>query len=117
MSKKITRRTFIKGTVVAGGALAGAPVLNYPNVFSAKAAESVKRGGVWRIAWNRAVSSLDGHRVSNQFASTGGIYDCLVESYVDLKTQQIKLGPGLATAWHYENNNRRVIFELQMHPS
>lgn len=113
MSKKITRRTFIKGAAVAGGALAGAPVLNSSNLFSANAAESVKRGGTWRIAWNRAVQSLDGHRVSNQWACTGGMYDCLVESSVDSKTRKIKLGPGLATGWRYENNNKRVIFELR----
>ena len=60
MSKGLTRREFVKGTVAGTAVLAfaGSPL------FSTWAAEPVKRGGVWRYARNRTTPSLDAHRVS-----------------------------------------------------
>ena len=109
MSKGLTRRDFVKGTIAGTAvlALAGNPL------YSAWAAEPVKRGGIWRYARNRTTPSMDAHRVSEFFTCIGGMYDCLVDVVIDPKTAEFKLVPGLATEWHTEKNNKRLVFTLR----
>ena len=109
MSKGLTRREFVKGTVAGTAVLAfaGSPL------FSTWAAEPVKRGGVWRYARNRTTPSLDAHRVSETFTCIGAMYDYLVDVFIDPKTFEFKLVPGLATEWHTEKNDKRLIFTLR----
>lgn len=109
MSRGLTRRDFVKGTIAGTAALAftGSPL------FSAWAAEPVKRGGIWRYARNRTTPSLDAHRVSEFFTCIGGMYDCLVDVVIDPKTSEFKLVPGLATEWHAEKGNKRLLFTLR----
>jgi peptide/nickel transport system substrate-binding protein len=109
MSKGLTRREFVKGTVVGTAALAfaGSPFI------SSWAAEPVKRGGIWRYARNRTTPSLDAHRVSETFTGIGGMYDYIVDVFIDPKTFEFKLVPGLATEWHAEKNDKRLILTLR----
>jgi peptide/nickel transport system substrate-binding protein len=108
MVRGLTRREFVKGALIGAAALSCAT-----NPFSANAAETIKRGGVWRYARNRTIPSLDAHRVSETFDCIAGQYDYLVGSYIDPKTLEFKLVPGLATEWVIENNNKRLVFTLR----
>jgi peptide/nickel transport system substrate-binding protein len=110
MSAGLTRREFVKGTLVGAGALA---VLGGASFFSAQAAEPVKRGGVWRYARNRTVPSMDGHRVSEYFTCITALYDCLLDVKIDPKTNEAKLVPGLATEWRWDKDHKRVTFTLR----
>ena len=109
MSKEITIRVFVKGTIAwtAALAFAGNPLL------VTWAAESVKRGGIWRYARNKATPSLDAHLVNEFYTTIGVMYDCLVDVTIDPKTSEFKLVPGLATEWHTEKNNKRLLFTLR----
>ncbi|MBE0558624.1 MAG: ABC transporter substrate-binding protein, partial [Proteobacteria bacterium] len=41
------------------------------------------------------------------------MYDYLVGVYIDPKTYEFKLVPSLATEWHAEKNNKRLLFTLR----
>jgi len=105
----ITRRQF--------GAAAGIVGIGGPSGLTPVAALAAdpppKRGGVWRIARNRTVPGMDVQRVSEHFTSLTSMYDYLVEGVVDPKTYELKLLPGLATSWQFENDDKRVIFNLR----
>ena len=109
MSKSLSRREFVKGTIAGTSALAlaGNPLV------STWAAESVKRGGIWRHARNQNVPSLDAHRISINFTCIGGMYDCLVDVIIDPKTSELKLVPGLATEWRTEKDGKRLLLTLR----
>ena len=108
MANDLTRRQFLKESSVMAGALAGATTLGL-GAKRASASPSIKRGGVWRYATNITVPNLDVHRISYYFASIGGIYDCLLDTRIDLKTNEMKLVPMLATKWHYETDTRVIL--------
>ncbi len=110
MSKGLTRREFVKGTIAGSAALAFA---GNPLFSSAWAAEPVKRGGIWRYARNKTAPNLDPPMGSDLFTCIGGIYDCLVDVVIDPKTAELKLAPALATEWHVEKNNKRLLFTLR----
>ncbi len=103
MSAGLTRREFVKGTIVGAEALAG---LGGASFFSAQAAEPVKRGGIWRYARNRTVPSMDGHRVSEYFTCITALYDCLLDVKIDPNTNEAKLVPGLATEWRWDKDHQ-----------
>ena len=109
MSREITRRSFIKGSLIGAGVLAAGPLLGTDLLAATKPA----RGGVWRVARDKTVASLDAHRVNEYFTSIGGMYDCLIDTTMDPKTQVMTLAPGLATKWQWENNGLRLVFELR----
>jgi peptide/nickel transport system substrate-binding protein len=110
MSGKLTRRELMKGALVGAGALAG---LGGSPFFPAHAAETVKRGGVWRYARNRTVPSMDGQRVSEYFTCIAAMYDCLLDVRIDPKTNEAKLLPSLATEWSWDKTHKKVTFTLQ----
>ncbi len=111
MSHDLTRRQFLKESSLLAGALAGAAALG-PGATKAMAGASIKRGGVWRFARNRTVPNLDVHRISEWFGSIGGMYDCLVDTKIDPKTNELSLVPMLGTQWNYETDTR-LIFTLR----
>ncbi|MEM2914570.1 MAG: ABC transporter substrate-binding protein [Candidatus Bathyarchaeia archaeon] len=110
MAHELTRREFVKGTLATAGALASIGS-NY--IAYAQARDKVKRGGIWRYARNRTVPGLDAHRASEYFTCMSAMYDCLIDTVIDPKTYEVKLVPGLATEWHIEKGNKRIIFALR----
>lgn len=103
----ITRRQFGAATGIVG--ITGASIFT-----EAAAADAMpKRGGVWRCARNRTVPGMDVQRVSEHFTSLTAMYDYLVDARIDPRTYELKLLPGLATAWRFENDDKRVIFDLR----
>jgi peptide/nickel transport system substrate-binding protein len=109
MSRGLTRREFVKGTIAGTAALSfvGSPF------FSTWAAEPVKRGGIWRLARNKATSSMDPQRANEFYTCMGAMYDSLVDVTIDPQTSESKLVPGLATEWHMDRNNKRLLFTLR----
>ena len=110
MSHGLTRRDFVKGALVGAGALAG---LGGKSFSPAHAAETVKRGGVWRYARNRTTPGMDAHRSSEFFTCMSAMYDCLIDSVIDPKTYELKLVPGLATEWQPDKTSKRIVFTLR----
>ena len=112
MTKQFTRRNFMKGALVAGGAMAGMTNLLKDN-FLARAAAPVKRGGIWRVAGWMTPPTLDVHRISQYWACIGGMYDCLLSTRINPKTLAVELLPGLATEWRVEKDGKRILFDLR----
>jgi len=110
MPGRMTRREFVKGTIVGAGALAG---LAGTSLFFAQAAEPIKRGGIWRHARNRTTPGLDAHRVSEFFTCMNAMYDSLIDTLIDPKTNELKLVPGLATEWQTDKSSKRITFTLR----
>jgi peptide/nickel transport system substrate-binding protein len=111
MSNQFTRRGFLKGTVVG---MAGMTGLGSFGLDLAEASpENIKRGGVWRIAKNMTIPTLDVHLSNEYFASVAGIYECLLDTAVDPKTYELKLVPMLAESWRFEGEGKRLIFVLR----
>jgi peptide/nickel transport system substrate-binding protein len=111
MSKDLTRRRFLQETSLWAGIIAGLTIIG-PDVRKASAGDSIKRGGVWRLANSRTLPNLDVHRVSETFCTIGGMYDCLLDTKIDSKTGELSLVPMLATHWNYENDTR-LVFTLR----
>jgi peptide/nickel transport system substrate-binding protein len=112
MTKELTRRTFIKGALATGGALAGMTDL-LKGDFPAHAAAPVKRGGIWRVAGWMTPPTLDVHRISQYWACIGGMYDCLLSTRINPKTLAVELTPCLATEWRTEKDGKRIVFNLR----
>lgn len=110
MSEELTRRELLKGALVGGGALAGLGGISFT---TAHAASTPNRGGVWRYARNRTAPSMDVQRASDVFTYSLAMYDCLLETEINPKTYEVKLVPGLATAWQFEKGNTRIVFILR----
>ena len=112
MTGKLSRRDFIKTTMVGAGTFAGISALS-PDGFLAHASPSVNRGGVWKVASAHTPPTLDAHRISMYWASVGGMYNCLISTRVDPKTHSLQLIPGLATEWQIEKEGSRIVFNLR----
>jgi peptide/nickel transport system substrate-binding protein len=110
MSEGLSRREFVKGTIVGAAALAG---LGGAPFSSAQAAEPVKRGGIWRYARNRTTPGMDAHRASEFFTCLSAMYDCLIDVTIDPKTYELKLVPGLAADWQVDKTSKRLTFTLR----
>ena len=110
MSKGLTRRELMKGALVGAGVLAG---LGETDFFPAHAAETPKRGGVWRYARNRTPPGMDAHRSSEFFTCMSAMYDCLIDTVIDPQTYELKLIPGLATEWTPDKTGKRIVFSLR----
>ncbi len=113
MSKKVTRRTFIKSAAVAGGVAVGLPGLMRPGSLFAAEEGDIVRGGIWRVARDRTTPSLDVHRVSEYFTCIGGMYECLIDTHVDPETQSLSLTPMLAEKWEAADDGKRIVFQLK----
>ncbi len=98
--------------MAGAGALAGVGALD-PSGFFAHAAEPIQRGGIWRFASSWTPPTLDAHRISMYWTSVGGMYDCLISTKVNPKTNALELIPGLATEWQVEKDGKRILFHLR----
>ena len=112
MSAGISRRAFLKGAVIGAGALAGLNA-GAGNNFLVRAADKVKRGGIWRLAQAHTPPTLDAQRISMYWASIGAMYDCLLSLKTNPQTYAQELVPGLATEWQVEKAGRRIVFNLR----
>ena len=108
MKTDMTRRDFIRNSMIGAGTLMGMSAFG-PNVF---AAESIKRGGVWRLASAWTPPTLDVHRISMYWTSVGCMYNSLISTRIDPQAQALEFTPGLATHWEFENGGKRIVFTL-----
>jgi peptide/nickel transport system substrate-binding protein len=112
MSASFSRRDFLKSAIVGAGALAGLTAGD-AGIFPARAAERIKRGGIWRAAQAHTPPTLDAQRISMYWASIGAMYDCLLSIKTNPKTYAQEIVPGLASEWQVEKKGRRVVFVLR----
>ena len=113
MAREITRRGFLQGAAAGAGVLVGLGHLDPSGSSSEAATSPIKRGGIWRVAGWMTPPTLDVHRISQYWVCIGGMYDCLLSTRIDPKTLAVELLPGLATAWQYEKDGKRIIFTLR----
>jgi peptide/nickel transport system substrate-binding protein len=99
------------GTAVGLTALAGFRPFELD--FAEAANTNVKRGGIWKIAKNMTIPTLDVHLSNEYFASVGGIYECLLDTAIDPKTFELKLVPMLAESWRFQKEGRQLLFVLR----
>jgi peptide/nickel transport system substrate-binding protein len=84
----------------------------FPIQVSADGSVEIKRGGVWKVGFNRNLDTLDIHCSSDVFLSNVAVYDFLIETKVDTDTGKIVFEPGLAKEWKWEEEGRRVVLKL-----